>query len=145
MTKKINITKENGAVLNRDYIHEMLDNALNMCANGQYTLSIKKTVKKRSLDQNALFWMWIECISRETGQDRNDIHDYYCDLLLKRVVVIKNKQHLVPGGTSKLNTAQFADFLNKMQEDVAVEFGICLPTPADRYFEQFKDEYEKYI
>ena len=145
MSKTINITKENGAVLHWDYVIEMLENALKMVANGRYTLSLKKEVKKRTLDQNALLWMWIECISRETGQDSNDIHDYYCDLLLKRVIVINNSKRTVTGGTSKLNTAQFADFLNKMQADVGIEFGISLPTPADRHFEKFKDYYEKYI
>ena len=49
---------------------------------------------------------------------------------------------IVAGSTSKLNTLQMTDFLNKVQADAAVELGIRLPLPADRYYQEFIDEYK---
>ena len=145
MTKTINITKEGGEVLYRDYIHESLDNALKTVANGKYTLSIKKNVKKRTLDQNALMWLWFSCIQHETGQNINDIHDYYCTRFLNRVVKINGRGFFAVSGTSKLNTESFTNFLNNVQADAASEFGITLPLPEDLQWEAFKNEYEKFI
>jgi hypothetical protein len=33
-------------------------------------------------------------------------------------------------------------FLNKVQADAAVEFGITLPSPEDKYWEDFYNEYK---
>ena len=143
--KTINITKHEGKIQYEDYVLERLKSAFDMLANGKYTLTIKKDVQRRSLDQNALFWMWAKCIESETGTTMQDIHDYYCAQFLRRTAIINGKEKAVTSGTSKLNTAQFADFLNKIQADAATEFGIKLPTPEDLYFEAFREEYEKYI
>ena len=43
--------------------------------------------------------------------------------------------------TSKLNTKQMSDFMNKVQADAASELGIQLPIPEDRYFEEFYQQY----
>ena len=145
MTKTINITKENGAVLYMDYIHESLDNALKTVANGKYTLSIKKAVKKRTIPANNLMWLWFECIEKETGEDKNVIHDFYCTKFLRSTETIKGQDCNIVRGTSKLTTVQFADFLDKVKAHAAEFFGMTLPIPEDLYFEQFKDYYEQYI
>jgi hypothetical protein len=33
-------------------------------------------------------------------------------------------------------------FLNQIQADAASEFGIALPSPEDRYWEEFYNEYK---
>ena len=145
MTKTINITKENGVVLYRDYIHETLDNALKTVANGKYTLSIKKTVKRRTLDQSRWFWLCMTCIEKETGTDRNDAHDFFCTRFLRRHVEINGRLKEVIYGTSRLDTFQFGEFMEKVQAFTSQELGITLPNPSDMYWEAFKNEYEKYI
>ena len=47
----------------------------------------------------------------------------------------------VVGGTSTLNTVQMTDFMNKVQADAATEWGITLPLPADRYYQEFIQHY----
>lgn len=47
----------------------------------------------------------------------------------------------VSGSTSKLNTLQMKVFLDKVQADAAAEFGINLPLPADKYYNDFINEY----
>jgi len=147
MTKNIHITKEGGVVLNRDYIHETLDNALKTVANGQYTLSIKRKVKKRTLDQSRWFWLCMTCLERssETGSSKEDFHDFYCTKFLRRRISVNGTDTIVIGGTSKLNTVAFNEFMEKIYLDVAENYGIHLPHPDDLQWEAFQNEYEQYI
>ena len=109
--------------------------------NGTYTIEVKKTTEKRTVSQNALMWMWFTCIERETGTPRQDIHDYYCRMFLRRWVSFKDKNIEVVGETKKLNTEQMTEFLNNVQADAQTEMGITLPRPEDRFFEQFYAQY----
>ena len=44
--------------------------------------------------------------------------------------------------SSKLNTEQMTTFLNQLQADAQTELGITLPTPQDRFWEAFYQEYK---
>ena len=109
----------------------------------KYEVIVRKRTIKRTVLQNSLMWMWFECLARETGTDRNDFYDFYRELFLSRTVTINGKETAVSSGTSKLDTKQFTEFLNKIQADAASEFGIKLPTPDDMYWEEFANEYKK--
>lgn len=116
-----------------------------MCSqlkNGRYRLKIERYTEPRTLNQNALMWLWFTCIEQETGTDKQDVHDYYCNLYLRRTAYIKGKETVIAGSTSKLNTVQMTDFMNKIQADAAAEFGIVLPLPADRFYQEFINEYQ---
>lgn len=139
--KTILVSKNKGEILNKERVLQQLDNMLKLLVNGNYILNIKKQVSKRTLDQNALMWLWFACIENETGTDKHDVHDYYCKLFLKREVSVNGKRELVVSGTSKLDTVAMTHFLNKIQADAASEFGIILPVPADLAFEEFKNQY----
>lgn len=78
-------------------------------------------------------WKWFSIMGDATGSDMQDIHDYYCKKFLKRIVSVGNHDEVVVGGTRNLNTAEMAEFLTKVQADVASEFGIALPTAEDLY------------
>lgn len=144
MSKTITVIKQRGEIINKDRLLVKLDNLLNVLANGDHILTIKKVVKQRSFPQNRLMWLWFTCIEKETGTDKNDVHDYYCSLFLQRRTSINNIDRVVSGGTSKLSTIQFKNFLDKIQADAASEFGIRLPNPDDQSWEAFKEEYSKY-
>lgn len=110
-------------------------------SNGVYTLKIVRKTKPRTISQNSLMWMWFKCLEDNSGQPKEDWHDYYCAKFLSRQVQIGNRLVWVVGRTSMLNTIQFTDFLNKIQADAAME-GITLPLPADRFFADFVDEFQ---
>src|SRR5665811_2051765 len=40
-------------------------------------IEIKKRAKKRTIDQNSLYWLWLTCIEKETGNDKNEFHLLY--------------------------------------------------------------------
>lgn len=106
-------------------------------ANGTYTITIKRASEKRSIPQNDLMWMWLSCIERETGTPKDDIYMYYCKKFLMKTIQVGDRLERIYNTSSKLNTEQMTEFLNKIQADAASELGITLPQPQDRFFEQF--------
>ena len=138
--KKTIFTKEGGVIRYRGSTFDLM---LATIPNGEYELTIKKKVKKRTLDQNSLMWMWYKCIEDETGTPSQDIHDYYCKKFLRRKVVYNGKEEVVVGSTSKLNTVEMTKYLNQVQADAAAEMGIRLPSPDDEYFNVFTMQYER--
>lgn len=105
--------------------------------NGTYTITIKRASEKRSISQNDLMWMWFTLVERETGTPKNDVYNFYTKKFLQKVVQVGDRLERCVESTSQLNKERFTEFLNKVQADVASEFGIQLPIPEDRYFEQF--------
>lgn len=110
--------------------------------NGRYTVSIVRERQPRSLDQNSLMWLWFTCIEQETGTPRQDVHDYYCAKFLRKQISWNGTIRTVVEGTSKQSKERMTVFLNEVQADAATEFGITLPNPEDRYFEQFYQTYK---
>lgn len=110
-------------------------------ANGTYHIIIKKASEKRSLPQNDLMWMWLSCIERETGTPKDDIYMYYCKKFLMKTVKVGERWERIYTTSSKLNTEQMKDFLDKIQADALSELGISLPQPEDRFFEDFYSQY----
>jgi hypothetical protein len=110
-------------------------------ANGTYTITVKRQNEKRSIAQNDLMWMWMKCIENETGTPKDEVYMYYCKKFLMRTVSIGERMERIYMTSSKLNSEQMTAFLNQIQADAASELGITLPTPQDRYFEQFYQDY----
>lgn len=47
--------------------------------------------------------------------------------------------------TANLDTKQFSQYLERIQQFASTEMGIILPNPKDQYFEQFYQQYMDYI
>lgn len=144
--KHLDFIKRNGEVGNVAAIHQWLDRSIKYLKNCGYTLTITKVVKKRSLSQNRLMWMWFRCLEAESGQSAQDWHDYYCKKILGREFVTPDGEiEKLSGHTSTLNTAQMTDFLNKVQADAATEWRITLPLPEDQGYDDFRLQYERFV
>ena len=111
-------------------------------SNGRYIVTIAKEKEPRSIDQNNLMWLWFTCIETETGTSKQDVHDYYCAKFLRKQITWNGTVRTIVEGTSKQNKDKMTDFLNKVQADALTEFGITLPNPEDRYFEEFYQTYK---
>lgn len=122
-------------------MEKSFDFLCSLLRNGVYTLSIKRKTEPRTVSQNALMWMWFKCMEDNTGTEKQDWHDYYCAKFLMREANFGRKRFSVVGGTSTLNTVKMTDFMNKVQADAATEWGITLPLPADRYYQEFIQHY----
>lgn len=138
MSQTAVLTKEKGEIR----MNKSFDFMCSQLRNGRYRVTIERYTEPRTLNQNALMWLWFTCIEQETGTDKQDVHDYYCNRFLRRTAFINGRELVISGKTSSLNTLQMTDFLNKIKAAAAAEFGITLPLPADRYYQEFINEYK---
>lgn len=137
MAKQIIMTKKDGRIV-FDVEPAYLFSTLR---NGVYTISIKRASEKRTVSQNDLLWMWMQCIENETGTQKDDIYMYYCKKFLMKTITMGQRQERIYSTSSKLSVLEMTNFLNQIQADVASELGIRLPLPEDRFFECFYQEY----
>ena len=142
----IEFRKTKGETLDVGALLTWVERHINWLGNGLYELKIAKKVKRRSLPQNRLMWMWFACIGQDTGQSVDSIHDYYAYKFLPRYIteLETGAQVRVPGHTSTLTTEAFTEFLNQVQADAATELNITLPTPDDLAWEEFEQQFKEY-
>lgn len=142
--RALTVTKEHGTV-NSHATLSTISLWLQTCANGEYTITMKRVQKKRSDPQNRLMWMWFGIIARgwseATGRafTSEDVHDAYCLLFIPK----ETPKGRVAGSTSSLSLEQMKEFLDKVQADAASEYGIQLPNPEDQFFEALAEEYSQ--
>ena len=110
--KQTIFTKEGGVIRYRGSHFDLM---LATIPNGEYELTIKKKVKKRTLDQNSLMWMWYKCIEDETGTPSQDIHDYYCKKFLRRKVVYNGQSRTAFSEFAAQFNTRFAWHINIQQ------------------------------
>jgi len=137
MAKTVVMTKKDGRLT----FDQELPYVFSTLSNGTYTITVKRQNEKRSIAQNDLMWMWLTCIEHETGTPKDEVYMYYCKKFLMRTIKIGDRQERIYMTSSKLNSEQMTEFLNKIQADAAQELGITLPLPTDRFFEQFNQQF----
>ena len=109
-------------------------------------VTIVITKEKRTLDQNNLYWLWLSCIAKETGNDKDDLHEYFIYKYLNpELVQVFEKMIYKRLSTSTLDTKQFTGYLNKIQVFANTELAIELPNPEDLKFAEFYEHYKDYI
>lgn len=139
MAEEAILTKHDGEIV----MDKGFDYMCSKLKNGRYRVSIVRMSEKRTVSQNDLMWMWMQCIEDETGQPKLDTYLYYCKKFLSRIVTVNGHDEMVNDTSSKLNTKQMTDFLTKIQVDAAMELGINLPAPEDRHYMSFVGEYQR--
>ena len=112
----------------------------------EYEAKIVKRTEKRTLAQNRLYHLWLNCISAETGNEVDILAEYFKQKFLGvRERVIHGDRVRVALSTTELNTEEFKRYLDRIQEWANVEQGIILPNPEDLYFAQFVEKYQNYL
>ena len=100
------------------------------------TYRIERVISKRTGQQNRYLWFYLELCERETGNDKNDLHEYIKKYLTpKKEVVLtlykEGKPYKMKGmtgkGTSELNKLELGEVLEKL----CVDTGVPLPDPRE--------------
>lgn len=96
------------------------------------TLRIEQEKPVRSLNQNSYYWVYLKIISMETGNEPEDLHEFFKSKLLPRKFTVihgKKKDHEIeiPKSTTDLSKADFAEYMEK----ICALTGVPLPDPAD--------------
>ena len=106
-----------------------------------YTIDIILRRKVRSISQNSLYWLWLTCIEFETGNDRNNLHEYFKKRWLEPIDIKVFCEQFTKWSTKELNTIQFKYYLDHIQVFAATELSITLPDPESQYWTEFYDFY----
>jgi hypothetical protein len=104
-------------------------------------------VNARTLSQNKLYWLWITCISEETGNEKNDLHEFFKNSFLSKenlTLKFDSKQFFFEKriSTVDLNKVQFMEYLNKIQIFALTELNIKLPLPEEQIYAEFAEYYQ---
>lgn len=92
-------------------------------------LVVSPLKKRRSLDQNALYWAQLQILADELGMSKDEAH-----YAVKAKLLGSRDTRLgpVPNSSADLDVFAFTDFLDQMQA-VAVDMGIRLPVTPEEF------------
>jgi len=95
-------------------------------------LKIEHEPPKRSRSQNNYYWVYLQAIERETGNNANDLHEYFKRTLLPPVFkTVLGKEFKIPASTTELSKVEMGEYLDK----IAALTEVPLPDPkAAGYF-----------
>ena len=89
-------------------------------------ITIKKYNRKRSLPQNAFYWgVVVDMISKETGQDKDSVHDGLRQMFLK----VHDEKLPTVRSTTKLTTVEFVRYIDECMLWTAEFLQIIIPPP----------------
>ena len=128
---------------------EAVKEYINRLSEGKsYTVEITLKKAKRSMDQNRLYWLWLNHIAKEGdfGYTAEELHQVFAQKFLgARQRVMYGEQVLNPPSTKKLSKEEFTAYLERIEVFSNTELGIQLPIPQDKFFEQIYEHYKDYI
>ena len=111
-----------------------------------YFAEIKQIRRRRTIDQNSLYWLWLKCLQDETGEDKERLHEYFkARYLGVSTVEVFGVDVQMSASTTKLDTKEMTHYLDRIQQFALVDLGIALPNPSDLYWEQFYQKYKGWI
>lgn len=100
----------------------------------------------RSKAQNALYWMWVDHISTARNLEKDEVHLKLAFKFLplqqfdKPLKIHGVEIGVFPKSTTKLNTHEFADYLNNIEAFAAQELDLLLPRPDEYYLAALTQE-----
>lgn len=99
---------------------------------------VRKDKRNRSTVQNAYYWFLLTMLETETGNDKDDLHEYFKYMILDNgtvsIAVFETKIPIRPS-TTKLTTLEFEDYLEKIRVFASRELGIFLPKPNETEYD----------
>jgi hypothetical protein len=114
------------------FINDLVGDLTRWNGDKPLTVTMQGKKEKRSLDQNALYWKWMQIIADETGNDKDDVHEYMKGFFLgMRNMDINGVPQLIPVSSKKQSVRDMAEYMEKIQAWAATHLNITLPVPDD--------------
>jgi hypothetical protein len=71
---------------------------------------------KRTLSQNALYWVYLNIIEQETGNNADELHEFFKRKFLKpKQVKVLGEEFQVWASTTKLSKTDFSEYMMKIE------------------------------
>lgn len=97
-----------------------------------WRVEIRRGADKRTLSQNALYWRWCEILSQYLGYEKEEIHDMWKQRFLPEKELTFGAYRQGTRTTTRLTTAEMAEYMDKCYRMAAQEIEFALPLPDDR-------------
>ncbi len=98
---------------------------------------VRKDKRNRSIVQNAYYWFLLTMLEQDTGNDKDDLHEYFKQKYLMTHITsltfIADIQY--HKSTTKLSTLEMEDYLEKIRIFASQELGCFLPKPNETEFD----------
>ena len=103
-----------------------------------WTFVIKKEKLIRTTPQNAYYWSLIDIVSKETGIDKEEIHD---KMRMKFLYMPPKTDKQLPycKSTTKLTTGEFTEYIENLRNFFAELLWLQLPDA--KHYDDFISEY----
>jgi hypothetical protein len=106
------------------------------------TIEIIEKRKNRSLSSNALYWLWMQCLSDDSGQDKEDYHDYFKDKYIGvSTKIVFGKTIIKEPTTTDKDDKYFSAYMKQVKHESYHKFNVVLPEPDDQGFNEFVNKY----
>lgn len=94
---------------------------------------IRKLTKKRSQQQNKLWWVYVDIIRKELGYDKDEMHEIL-KMQVNPLEKVNEKTGLVMtygGSTKDLKVSEFMELIERLVRWSAENLDIVLPMPNE--------------
>lgn len=123
--------KETIIIRNEDIRTRVLGIVARLPLDKPYQIEVKPFKHKRSNGQNALFHKWVSILAQHTGYSDFEMKEYLkVQFLTPQFIQVRDKS-IVSRHTSKLDTKEMSEFMNKVMAFAVTELNITLPSPQD--------------
>ncbi len=95
------------------------------------TFRLEMLKSTRTLSQNRFYWLYLNVIAQETGDDANSLHEYFSRTFLPpRFIKAMGKEIKIPATTTTLSKTDFSEYLDR----ISGLTNIPIPNPSDAGF-----------
>jgi hypothetical protein len=99
-------------------------------------VEVKRYYKKRTLNQNDLYFSWIEILANEFGNTKEEMHDALKIKIMGAATAnLAGEIIHLPPNSRHLETKAFSEYMDKVYA-LALEYGIILPQPNEKAYEK---------
>lgn len=120
-------TNKKAVLLAGPYYRTFLNKKFKIGDKGTMILSSKKP--KRTIAQNNYYWVYLALIQDETGNDSEDLHEYFkTKFLQKKIAQVFGKPVQKYASTTNLSRLDFGEYIDKIADETGIE-----PPPTENY------------
>lgn len=95
----------------------------------RFELTLEKERHARTLSQNAYYWgVVVEILGRHFGYESDEMHEALKFKFLKKH---EDSDLVTVGSTTKLSTAEFGEYIDRIMEWAAKEYQVYIPNAGE--------------
>ena len=100
-----------------------------------WKVTIESYSRRRTNNQNALMWRWIneiaDYVCEHTGMDSDDIHEFFKVKFLNPKTITIAGEQIETRSTKHLTTKEMGEYMDRIHAWASTDLGLRLPAPED--------------